>query len=281
MTPADTRRAETLLAAARSFRDHWIPVDGSRPSGFVSPRSVTVDDIETVLALNNAPVLEQPPSGHPGDDPASFTMDFASDRYPRRLRDLDGRPALLFVRGMLPDAARPSVAIVGSRKATQPGVTAAEQIASALAENGSLVVSGLAAGIDAAAHEGALSVGGPTLAVMGTGLGRIYPAANMPLAERIVTSGALLTQFPPGYGPTKTTFPARNVLIAGLSDISVLVEMSEHSGTRIEANCAIAQGKQVLLWEPLLRQKKWAQDFAQHPLVRFVSSSTDVVELAG
>jgi DNA processing protein len=281
MTPSATERAEALIAAARPFRDGWIPVDGPRSSGFVSPKSVTVAGLEILITINLDEHIARTRADHSLESLDGTAVDVESAEYPARLQDLDGRPALLFVHGSLPDPSRTSVAIVGSRKATQAGIATATEIASALADIGSPVVSGLAEGIDSAAHAGALSAGGHTVAVMGTGLGRVFPAANESLAERISQHGALVTQFPPEFGPTKTTFPARNALIAGLSDISVLVEMTEHSGTRIEADCALTQGKMVVLWEPLLGDEPWAQKLADHPLVRFVRSSAEVVELAG
>jgi DNA processing protein len=113
---------------------------------------------------------------------------------------------------------------------------------------------------------------------MGTGLGKVFPDENRGLAKRIATAGALVSQFPPGYGPTKTTFPARNTLIAGLSAVSLVIEMKEHSGTRIELDSALAQSKPVLLWEPILGERHWARDLTEHPLVRFVSTSEEVVE---
>ncbi len=140
-----------------------------------------------------------------------------------------------------------------------------------------MIVSGLAAGIDAAGHRGALEGGGETIAVMGTGLGQVFPREHRMLAEQIASQGALVTQFPPMYPPTKTTFPARNVLIAGLSDVSLLVEMNEHSGTRIEADCALAQGKRVLLWAPELKSQGWALRFADLPGVSFVDTAEDVL----
>jgi DNA processing protein len=208
-------------------------------------------------------------------------LDVRSSTYPAALAGLDGRPALMFLRGELVDARNRSFAIVGSRKPSEAGREAARRLAKDLALAGSLVVSGLAAGIDTAAHEGALDAGGLTLAIMGTGPAHISPSENRHLAERILARGGLLTQFPPGSGPTKTSFPARNALIAGMSTVSVLVEMSERSGTRIEANCAIAQGKQVLLWEPILGELPWAKDFATQPKVGFVSTSHEVIEIAG
>jgi DNA processing protein len=112
---------------------------------------------------------------------------------------------------------------------------------------------------------------------MGTGLGKVFPSQHRALAKRIARQGALVTQFPPRYPPSKTTFPARNALIAGLSDVSLLIELKEHSGTRIEADCALAQGKRVLLWAPTLETHAWAQRFAENPQVAFVGNPDEVL----
>lgn len=116
---------------------------------------------------------------------------------------------------------------------------------------------------------------------MGTGIGRFFPPENAPLAEVIRTHGALLSQFPPGYGPTKTTFPARNAVIAGLSKGSVIIAANERSGTRIEIDNTIAQGRPVLLWRPFLASQRWARELTRDPLVDFVESVDDIEEVLG
>lgn len=197
--------------------------------------------------------------------------------YPDTLRSIVAPPPHLHVLGELN---RPgddqAVAIVGSRNASEAGLRAAHNIAARLAERGHTIVSGLAAGIDTQAHRGALAVGGRTIAVMGTGVDRIYPESNRGLRDEIATTGAVISQFAAGHAASKTTFPARNVLIAGLSRASLLVELNERSGTRIEASVTIEQGKPVLLWAPLLARASWAQHFACHDLVSFVDNVDDI-----
>jgi DNA processing protein len=194
---------------------------------------------------------------------------------------VDGRPALLFVDGDLRAENEHAVAIVGSRTADNEALRVAASLAKSLSERGITIVSGLARGIDTAAHQGAIEGQGRTLAVMGTGIDRLFPPENTSLAEAIRVRGALLSQFPPAYGPTKTTFPARNAVIAGLSKVSVIVAASERSGTRIEIDNSIAQGRPVLLWKPLLASQHWARELAREPLVDFIESAIEIEEMLG
>jgi DNA processing protein len=150
-------------------------------------------------------------------------------------------------RGRWPPPAGPRVAIVGSRRPSPYGEAVAEQLAADLARAGVIVVSGLALGIDAAAHRGALVGGGVTLAVMGTGVDIVYPAAHVKLAEEIVAAGgALVSQFPDGTAPRRHNFPARNWTMAALSDAVVVVEAAEGSGALITAEAALELHKEVL-----------------------------------
>ena len=200
--------------------------------------------------------------------------------YPSPLREIEFPPQVLHVAGSLKLDGPPPIAIVGSRNPSPAGASAARELAAQLARRGHPIVSGLAAGIDAAAHQGALDAGGYTVAVVGTGVDRVSPASNAALRECIASRGAVISQFALGHPASKTTFPARNALIAGLSAVSVLVEMKERSGTRIEANLAIEQGKPVLLWEPILGEARWAREFANHRNVSFASNADDVARAA-
>jgi len=150
-------------------------------------------------------------------------------------------------RGRWPPPQGPRVAIVGSRRPSPYGEAVAEQLAADLARAGVVVVSGLALGIDAAAHRGALAGGGVTVAVMGTGVDIVYPAAHSKLAEEIVAAGgALVSQFPDGTAPRRHNFPARNWTMAALSDAVVVVEAAEGSGALITADAALELHKEVL-----------------------------------
>jgi DNA processing protein len=170
----------------------------------------------------------------------------ADARYPSRLAEVPDAPATLHVRGALVDADALAVAIVGSRRATPYGLDVAETLAADLAARGVTIVSGLARGIDAAAHRGALRVGGRTLAVLGSGVDVIYPPENRRLAAEITERGALLSQFAPGTPPLPQNFPTRNQVIAALSLAVVVVEAAEKSGSLITARLAAELGREVL-----------------------------------
>jgi DNA processing protein len=153
----------------------------------------------------------------------------------------------LRTRGRWPPPDGPRVAIVGSRRPSPYGEAVAEQLGADLARAGVIVVSGLALGIDAAAHRGALTGGGVTVAVMGTGVDLVYPAANSRLAEEILSAGgALVSQFPDGTIPRRQNFPARNWTMAALSDLVVVVEAGEGSGALITAEAALHLHKEVM-----------------------------------
>ena len=172
-----------------------------------------------------------------------LTLDDA--RYPPLLQRLPGAPFLLFARGDVDALWTPQLAIVGSRQATAGGLATARDFAATFVHRGFAVVSGLAAGIDAAAHQGALDAGGTTIAVLGTGLDRIYPARNADLARAIVESGVLVTEFPPRTPARKENFPRRNRIISGLSLGTLVVEASLGSGSLITARIAVEQGREV------------------------------------
>ena len=165
--------------------------------------------------------------------------------YPLPLAECPDPPAVLFLDGDASLLASPCVAIVGSRRATGAGLAMAGELAAALAANGWTVVSGLAAGIDAAAHAGALEAGGNTIAVIGTGPDRFYPHGNRRLAARIAGQGLVVSEFVPGTPPLAANFPRRNRIISGLSCGVVVVEAARRSGSLITARLAAEQGREV------------------------------------
>jgi len=165
--------------------------------------------------------------------------------FPRGLREIHDPPGVLYVRGELQPRDTLAIAIVGTRHATQYGLRLSERLASGLARAGLTIISGLARGIDAAAHRGALRADGRTLAVLGGGLLRLYPPEHRTLAEQIVGHGAVIAELPPRVRPTGGTFPQRNRLVSGLSLGVVVVEAAERSGALISAEHAMEQGREV------------------------------------
>ncbi len=165
--------------------------------------------------------------------------------YPKPLRTIPDPPLALYVRGTLEPSDDVAVAGVGARGASGYGLQCAERLAYDLALRGVTVVSGLARGIDAAAHRGALKTSGRTIAVLGSGLSRLYPPEHEELASRVVRQGALISEFPMETAPLPQHFPRRNRLISGLSLGVVVVEASQRSGALITADCALEQGREV------------------------------------
>ncbi len=178
-------------------------------------------------------------------DPAHMIIAWDDPDYPRALLQLGHAPPALYFMGRRELLNRPAFAIVGSRNASAQGVENARAFALALSQSGLTIVSGLAVGADAAAHEGALHGEGSTLAVVGTGLDRVYPARNRDLAHRIAAHGGLLSEFPPGTPPAEWNFPRRNRLISGLARGVLVVEAALSSGSLITARLAGDQGKDV------------------------------------
>ena len=167
------------------------------------------------------------------------------DLYPKRLKEIDQPPPVLYVRGVLTTEDSWAVAVVGTRRVSAYGRQVTEEVASFLATNGVTVISGLARGVDAIAHQSALKAGGRTIAVLGCGVDRIYPPDNSQLAERIMVCGALLSDYPPGTPPDAANFPPRNRIISGLSMATLIVEAGETSGALITAQFAVDQGREV------------------------------------
>lgn len=166
--------------------------------------------------------------------------------YPRRLDDLPDAPPVLFMRGELNREDELAIAIVGTRHATNYGIQQAERFAYSLAKTGVTIVSGLARGIDAAAHRGALDAGGRTIAVLGGGHGQLYPAEHEGLAKAVAADGAVISEHAPGVKPHSGTFPQRNRIISGLSLAVLIIEAPDRSGSLITARLAAEQGRDVL-----------------------------------
>jgi len=167
------------------------------------------------------------------------------ENYPKRLKELEQPPPLIYTQGEIIPDDEWSVAIVGTRRVTAYGRQVAEDIAGSLARNGLTIISGLARGVDSIAHQAALNAGGRTIAVLGSGLDRIYPPENRRLAEQIKASGVLISEYSPSTPPEASNFPQRNRLISGLSLAVIVVEAGIKSGALITANFAADQGREV------------------------------------
>jgi DNA processing protein len=166
--------------------------------------------------------------------------------YPPLLAELHDPPSRLHLRGGPPELlSRPCVAIVGARSCSAYGAQVAREVARSLAAAGLVVVSGLARGVDAEAHRGALAAGGLTIAVLGCGIDRDYPRAHAELARRIAENGLVVSEYPPGVEPSPWRFPARNRIIAGLAQATVVIEARERSGALITADFALELGREV------------------------------------
>jgi DNA processing protein len=166
--------------------------------------------------------------------------------FPAALATLTDLPPVLWYRGHLSATGSPSLAIVGSRAASAVAVETALRLSADVAAAGITVVSGLARGVDSAAHRGALRTG-RTIAVLGSGVDRVYPAEHVPLAQEIARTGLIVSEFPPGTPPLPHHFPMRNRLISGLALAVVVIEASEKSGSLITASCALEQGRDVMV----------------------------------
>ncbi|MGN0406360.1 MAG: DNA-processing protein DprA [Bariatricus sp.] len=165
--------------------------------------------------------------------------------YPERLRELPGMPYGLYVKGKLPEEERTSVAIVGARRCSAYGEKMTLQYSKILAEAGAQIISGMALGIDGAAHRGALFAGGRTFAVLGCGVDLCYPKEHKGLYTDLAAKGGILSEYPPGTPPLASHFPARNRLISGLADVVLVMEAKEKSGSLITADMALEQGRDV------------------------------------
>jgi DNA processing protein len=221
--------AEAVLSAAPSdLRE--VPGIGAKISRAISAAAREID-VEAELAMCRergiAVIIE------------------SDDAYPSRLKEIPDPPGVLFVRGAFAPTDGLAVAIVGTRHATQYGLAQAERLAAGLSRAGYTIVSGLARGIDAAAHRGALKAGGRTLAVLGSGVLNVYPPEHVELAGEISLRGAVMSENPPMSPPLAGAFPQRNRIITGLSLGVIVVEASERSGALISARHAMEQGREV------------------------------------
>jgi DNA processing protein len=246
----------------------WLRLDGARGVGlrtahllleaFGSPRAI-FEAGHAALTRHVGPALARslcaPPSSTTRDlidttltwlqTPSHQVLALGDAAYPQALANIPDPPLLLYIQGRIDLLARPALAIVGSRNATVQGKANAAAFATALSDAGVCVVSGLALGIDAAAHEGGLRGAGSTIAVVGTGADLFYPPRNRALAERIASEGCIVSEYALGTPPTSGNFPRRNRIISGLSIGVLVIEAAAQSGSLITARVAAEQGREV------------------------------------
>jgi DNA processing protein len=284
----DTTRARALLArtpnlSAESLQALLAAAAGELTKAATARAAARVELPPGVRAALAAPDERAIDTDLAWLETSGTAIVLASDAgYPPLLKQTSGAPAALYVQGEVGLLAAPQLAMVGSRSPTPNGRTTAHEFAAWFARAGFTVTSGLATGIDAASHEGALAAGGTTIAVFGTGLDRVYPAEHAALASRIRASGALVSEFPRGIAPLKSHFPRRNRIIAGLALGTLVVEAAAESGSLITARQAAEAGREVFaipgsIHSPLSR--------GCHKLIRggakLVESGKDVTEELG
>ncbi len=295
MTSTDEYRQAVVVALANSARGraHWV-------SAIVEMWRVGIDPAAHWLEVSSSIPDDVPKLDPPVDETlASTNIDglvelIAAERergtrlvtvldkeYPRNLRGLSGRPPYLWVRGSVTAmASEMSIAIVGTRQASDAALSDARDVSRRMAEAGVTVFSGLALGIDTAAHAGAMAGAGTTIAVMGTGTGTVYPRSNEHLAEEIISSGgALVSQFMPEKTGRRWTFPMRNAVMSGMVRATLVIEASEMSGAKLQARIALKQDKQLMLWHSLADAEPWARRYVDSRGATRVSTAEQVLEI--
>jgi DNA processing protein len=251
------------VIAAGSAVDVWerlVPATLLDMDAVDDPRAVAAQDIEGWLA-----------QGH------TFLTVLDED-YPERLKAIHEAPPVLFTRGEL-RRDDPAVSVVGSRAASERGLSIARSVATSLAARGYTVAAGLALGIDTAAHEAALEAGGRTVAFIGTGINNVYPAANGQLHSVIADRGLLVSQFWPDAPPQKHTFLMRNATMSGYGVATVVVEAGETSGARAQARMAVEHGRPVVLTDLVVERNTWAQNLVGRPGVNVADSTEQVMKI--
>lgn len=292
--PATVEQLELLaLCRIKGLDWHLVAREAQRPDGLERLLKGQLSEV-TQQANTAAALLRDASATHDervadvhaevarGVDVGARLVTVLDEGYPRTLRLIFNLPPFLFVRGLLTEEDLRSVAIVGTRRASPRGLRTAAEFARTLSDAGVTVVSGLARGIDTAAHSAALDGGGRTLAVVGTGITRCYPAENAELSDRIAASGAVVSQFWPSAPPASYTFPRRNVTMSGIAQGTVVIEASSTSGAKMQARVALEHGKKVFLPRNLAEQNEWAASYARRRGARVVDDAGDVMhELVG
>jgi DNA processing protein len=292
VTAADERAA--MVALLRTGRRPWVEY-AELVEELGSPTAALEQELgsahgpegQTSLLLSDPRIAEADPDGLKNqaktdlkrwDAQGMRLVTVLDPDYPPNLRAVHDRPPILFIAGHLTANDAKAVAIVGARKATEAGLEQATQIAEHLTQTGYTVVSGLATGIDTAAHTAALSRNGRTIAVIGTGLARSYPPQNHALQRKIAERCAVISQFWPDAPPTKRSFPMRNATMSGIALATIVVEASETSGARTQARLALAHARPVFLTKTLVKEQPWAQQIAERPGTHIIHNPTEMTD---
>ena len=233
------------VKAASLFKELWQTGSSSPLERVLELTGVPAESAEG-RALKAAAVDAAARALESGAALGAAALPLGDPRYPPLLACIPDPPPALWIRGDCSCLSAPAVAVIGSRAATTYALQVGRRLAAELANRGIVVVSGLARGTDSAAHEGCLSAGGATVAVIGSGLDRIYPREHEALAEKISSKGLVISELGPGAKPLPAHFPLRNRIISGISLAIVVVEASEKSGSLITAACALRQGRDVM-----------------------------------
>jgi len=266
-----TRTAGKLIERFRTpqavFRASRTELEGAGVSGSVAQSIASGCSFEDAV-LQQGKMLETGTSAIPISDP----------RYPARLREILDPPVVLFARGRMELLSSLMLGVVGTRRATPYGIAVAERLAGELAQAGLAIVSGMARGVDTAAHKGAMSTGGDTVAVLGCGADVVYPTENRKLAAEIVAKGLLISEFPMGAPGYPQNFPIRNRIISGMSVGVLVVEGAQYSGSSITARLAMEQGREVFAVPGNITSKvSWGPNLLIKQGAKLVQEWNDVV----
>lgn len=273
-------RQRDLVAVLDALGD-VDPLVRDRPSGLEPVPRRLLERVRAILRDADTARWQRELARVADAQPGARLVSVLDAGYPPLLRGVPDRPAYLFHRGPLAaPAAGPAVAVAGTRRPSPSGRGRAARIAFDLAQAGTTVVSGLAEGIDAAAHRAAIDAGGRTVAVLGHGiLHPVFPAANRGLAEEVVRhGGALVSQFPPDRAPDPSTFPARNVTASGLALGTLVVEAGPRSGARQQARRCLEHGRQLFLC-PAVAEEPWAHRHLASPGTWVVDDAAHLLAL--
>ena len=260
-------RVKNLLDTFDSLEAAWnAPADRLRSAG------IPAKSLEGILKIRQNGGLEK--AWEAVQKSGATVLTWEDEAYPRRLREIDQPPPVLYVRGAFQAEDEWSIAVVGTRNITAYGRQVADELAAYLAFHRITVVSGLARGVDRIAHESALKAGGRSIAVLGSGIDRIYPPEHTKLAEQMMSFGAVISDYPLGTEPESINFPPRNRIISGLSRAVIVVEAGETSGALITARFAAEQGREVFavpgnIYGPQSKGTNRLIRDGAHPLLNF------------